>query len=241
MNSIEKILSQFTPISIEELDAQFDSFNRKETKFVFSDAILENFLQDLPKSFSILKIQHSFLARYENVYFDNESFTYFKDHVRGKYPRYKIRYRKYLETGDEFFEVKIKTNKGQGQKLRLNKDELNQFLLEKEGYYFDQLRRGIENSYSRITLFHSGMKTKMTLDLDLKLFYDGRLVDGLGNFIVLEIKGDKINNSELGSIFRKYKLRPKKFSKYLLGMIFEFPELKHNRYKHLEKYQTHAV
>ena len=95
--NISKILLDFDPISLLEMD-RVKLMNRIDTKFAFSASQLIQILPDLAENYKILEIEGTRLPFYESLYFDDDDFGFFKDHHNGRTNRFKVRFRKYVES-----------------------------------------------------------------------------------------------------------------------------------------------
>ena len=80
--------------------------NRTDIKFVFAESELPFFLEQLKTDYRVLDVEGFRMSRYESLYFDTENFDLFHHHQRGKANRHKIRYRRYVESDLNFFEIK---------------------------------------------------------------------------------------------------------------------------------------
>ena len=116
--AIESLLRKFQPISLEEMDA-VKLFDRQDTKFIFGDHLLTDLLADLKERFSVLTINDKQLLRYENLYYDTNDLLLYRQHHNQQLSRYKVRYRKYLDSGTCCFEIKQRNNKGRNIKRRI--------------------------------------------------------------------------------------------------------------------------
>ncbi|MBA3971684.1 MAG: VTC domain-containing protein, partial [Bacteroidetes bacterium] len=118
MDKINKILTEFTPITLKEMD-NVKLMDRTDTKFVFKQDQLADFLEEMKGDYSVLDVIGKRISRYESLYFDTTGFDLYHSHHRGKPSRFKIRFRKYVESELHFFEVKFKNNKGRTIKDRV--------------------------------------------------------------------------------------------------------------------------
>ena len=103
-------LSEFNSISLKDLD-KVQLLNRKDTKFVFSQNKLLQLLDRLKPFYRILEIEGKRIFVYDNTYFDTDEFFFYTQHHNECRKRFKVRYRKYCETNEQYFEIKVKDNK----------------------------------------------------------------------------------------------------------------------------------
>ena len=107
MNEISELLKPFEAISLKEMD-RVKLMNRMDTKFAFTTADLSRILPLLIAHYRVLTIEGTNTPHYESLYFDDEKFSFFKDHHNGKGDRFKVRIRKYVESNIFFLEIKHK-------------------------------------------------------------------------------------------------------------------------------------
>src|SRR5687767_7859268 len=118
IDSISEALLQFAPISLDEMDG-VKLMDRTDTKFLFKAEQLPAFLEQLATSYRVLEINDRRICRYETLYFDTADFQLYLCHQNGKLNRYKVRFRRYVESDVSYFEVKLKNNKGRTIKTRV--------------------------------------------------------------------------------------------------------------------------
>ena len=110
----------FNSISLKDLD-KVRLLNRKDTKFVFSKANLLLFLDKLKPFYQILEINGLRTFAYENTYFDTDEFLFYIQHHNESRKRFKVRHRKYCETNEQYFEIKIKDKSYKNFNKRINR------------------------------------------------------------------------------------------------------------------------
>ena len=130
MDSTYELLQSFEPISLQEME-HVKLMNRVDTKFAFTVNALNSLLPLLADEYYVLKVEETTVPHYESLYFDDERFSFFKDHHNGKGNRFKVRIRKYVESNLYFLEVKHKT-KGRTDKKRIAIDQFNEVLPESD-------------------------------------------------------------------------------------------------------------
>ena len=157
MQSFTNILDSFKGISLQELD-HVQLMNRIDTKFAFSTEQLFDFLTILQTDYNVLELENTRVHRYESLYFDDEQFSFFKDHHNGKTDRFKVRIRKYVESNVYFLEIKHKI-KGRTYKERIPAETFDTILNKTyKEFLVKQLQEDKElvptmwNSFQRITL-----------------------------------------------------------------------------------------
>ena len=131
-------LSDFNSISLEDLD-KVQLLNRKDTKFVFSQNKLLQLLDSLKPYYRILEIEGKRSFVYDNTYFDTDEFFFYTQHHNECRKRFKVRYRKYCETNEQYFEIKVKDNKNRTIKYRLKIIKRNGYFSEDEKHLISEI------------------------------------------------------------------------------------------------------
>jgi hypothetical protein len=163
---------------------------------------------------------------------------YLKHHNR-KLNRYKVRRRTYLTTKDDFFEIKLKTNKKRTIKKRIETEFTNpdflekeiRFLAEKTPFKNGELIEILNNQFFRMTLIHKKKLDRCTIDIRPK-FWNKKGEIGFDNLVIFELKrGRSLKSSPMVSVLRQLKIRQRGLSKYCTGRALLDPELKRNAFK----------
>jgi hypothetical protein len=237
-SSLEHMVSRLSSISLVELTAvEFDS--RVDTKFVFHQNKLIEFLEKISADLVILEVEGQRIFNYENLYCDDAKFHFFQRHHSGFGNRSKVRVRKYGCEGPFYFEVKNKTNKGKTVKYRIPLLQFKDFenpetaylTQEYTGFSFADLPNRTEIEYSRITLSNKGLTEKLTLDFGMKTQNQESKFE-FKNLVIAEVK--QIHYSSRSSFIRtlkEMKIYETSFSKYCASVALLNTKLKQNRFK----------
>lgn len=237
MSEINDILNGFEAITLSEMDS-VKLMDRTDTKFVFNSAELPSILSELTTDYKVLEINSVRISKYESLYFDTPNFDLYHKHQTGKLNRYKIRFRRYVESNLNFFEVKFKNNKGRTIKNRVKQEEVfrtiqnqaKELLNDKTNLLSENLEPKIWVNYSRITLVNKNSPERVTIDLNLHFVKDEQ-VKHIANLVVAEVKQDKSSTSPFIKLMRKSHVREGSISKYCFGIITFFDKIKHNNFK----------
>ena len=139
---------------------------------------------------------------YESCYFDDRQ-RCFHEHLQGRRQRFKVRTRRYVESGKAFFEVKLKGKRGQTDKSRevcddyysfvINDDEhqmLRKLYEKSYGKRFSyRLAPALHVSYRRFTLVSRSGRERITVDFNLGFETPtGRQAFIGDDFIIIETK-----------------------------------------------------
>ena len=234
---INEALKDFEPISLLEMD-RVKLMNRVDTKFAFSVTEFLTFLPHLANQYSILEIEGTRTPFYESLYLDDSQFTFFRDHHNGRTNRFKVRYRKYVESNLSFLEIKHKV-KGRTDKSRIKVDDIPLDLLEKHTKFIEgivtqdvNLKPVMWNSFHRMTFVNKTENERLTLDFDLTFKWNDK-TQNFNNLIIAELKQENVNrNSVFYQLMKSRYIRPYRLSKYCIGSIELYGDsLKFNRFK----------
>ncbi|MBA3704505.1 MAG: polyphosphate polymerase domain-containing protein [Bacteroidetes bacterium] len=237
MQTIKNILNDFAHITLKEMDS-VKLMDRTDTKFVFNIIQLPKFLEQLKENYSVLDVNGNRISRYESLYFDTQNFDLYHCHHRGKTNRFKIRFRKYVESELHFFEIKFKNSKGRTIKNRVKQEQIDELiqnkaellLNEKTTFRSENLKAKLWVNYSRITLVNKHSPERVTIDLNLN-FKNTEQDKTIHNLVIAEVKQDKALVSAFIKLMKKSHIREGSISKYCYGVINLFSEIKHNNFK----------
>jgi hypothetical protein len=237
LENLNSILAEFSPITLKEMD-NVKLMDRTDTKYVFAFQQLPLFLEQLRNDYRILAVEGSRISRYESLYFDTKNFDLYHCHHRRKPSRFKIRFRKYVESNLHFFEVKFKNNKGRTIKSRVKqngidgsiKDAAELLLKDKTPLESSNLEAKIWVNYSRITFVNKFSPERVTIDIELT-FKNNEKSKSIHNLVIAEVKQDKAVSSAFVKLMKKYHVREGSISKYCYGVINLFDKIKHNNFK----------
>ena len=237
-SQLDSLISNFDGISLEEMD-NVRLMNRQDTKFVLHFDQFLPILRDLIQDYRILEIDNERLFTYDSVYFDEANLSLYKDHHRRKKDRFKVRYRKYKNSGLAFLEVKHKT-KGRTEKSRIAVDDLHHELSKDHqefvagtGMEAAHLEAILSNRFQRMTLVGKAHNERLTIDFNLS-FKQDEVIKTLPHIVIAELKQEKLTrNSPFFSIMKKELIRPFRISKYCIGVIelMGTEAIKYNRFK----------
>ncbi|MDO4756030.1 MAG: polyphosphate polymerase domain-containing protein [Parabacteroides sp.] len=233
---MNKILETFDSISLTEMK-KVRLMNRIDTKYVTTIPWLIALLQEAKEYYFVQEIDGAYMMPYYTLYYDTSDAAMYKEHLRGRKRRQKIRVRRYEASNQSFLEIKNKNNKGRTEKIRIpHSSEKNlsfQEFIEKHSLYpLGDLAKRMENRFSRITLVNKNLTERLTIDIHLR--FQNLTTDmtcRLEGLAIIELKRDGKNFSPILDILRRLHIHPAKFSKYCIGMVLTDTELKSNRFK----------
>jgi hypothetical protein len=238
MPTLVSLLQQFDPIHLNEMD-QVKLMDRVDTKYAFPLNKLDELLPQLVSDFRILEINGVRLPTYKSLYFDDEKFTFYTDHHRGKSSRFKVRIRNYVESGLYFLEVKHRW-KGRVNKKRIQIADFqhqlpktSQEFLAKNVTNLGDINPTMWNEYNRVTLVNIERQERLTLDINLKFNWEGRNRD-FDKLVIAELKQTRFDRkTPFNVIMRGMGIQPYRLSKYCIGTLelYDNKVVKHNFFK----------
>lgn len=238
MNDLATTLSNFIPISLEEME-HVKLLNRIDTKFIIHEDKLTEYLSAISNQYSLLKIGGKSIHPYETLYFDTADFRLYKMHHNGNRNRFKLRCRKYTNTGIAFFEVKSKTNTDRTVKNRIQianipetlDEQLNQYISEHTPSKIQNYIPALRVYFDRLTLVNKLANERLTFDMNLRYKFNGD-EKAIMNIVIVEVKQEKFTFSPLRELMRIQRQHQNYMSKYCLGLTCLHKELIMNNFKH---------
>lgn len=175
---------------------------------------------------------------YSSLYFDTPKKKFYIDHHNRKVNRTKVRIRKYVESGICFLEIKQKDGKGKTTKSRISIDDFEPELSENSTNFIQKITKqnydlapSIWNKFNRITLVNKTAKERLTIDLNLS-FKKNNDFKTFTNLVIIELKQERFTRtSPIVKQLKSKQINPYSLSKYCIGMISIYNELKYNRFK----------
>lgn len=240
-------LNQFSKISLTDyLNSNNQLFGkRSEQKFLIHIDHLDQILNQIESDFICVQHEDQKIFRYRTIYLDTTNFKSYKDHHQGKYNRYKLRYRQYINgIPSSFLEFKEKKKNKFTKKTRTKVESTNpkdhQKIIEKflknEDITFHDLQETIQIEYDRITLINSNHSIRLTIDFNINAqSSDQDKISIFPKHFILEIKQNSKDKKIQKLLLKNYKIRETSFSKYCLSLAITNPKLKSNKWKNLLK------
>lgn len=243
---MEDLLKRFGLIDLQDIDSVKTSLKlmrRHDTKFVFPVQKLKPLLESLMPFYRVLDIGGRRIFGYGNLYFDFPSFFFYLEHHNGRFPRQKVRFRKYMDSGLCYFEIKTKSNKRETSKERFRspmETELGElhlefarprvpFLAEND---LESMEPKILTSFKRITLVGHDPDERITIDTDVS-FKD--MDDNEFRLRDVAVAESKHSSNVIGTPFikvaRDLRIFEERFSKYCTGISALYTKVRSNRFK----------
>jgi hypothetical protein len=242
-------LAGFAEISLEETNRRAQMLQRIDNKYILSKPTLLQVLASLKNQYCVLTIDQHRLFTYRSCYFDDGGRCY-REHHQGKRQRFKVRTRLYADSGDIFFEIKMKGKRGQTDKMRERCDEFitpmitaEQFDMVRalyEDYYRKpfgyQLRPALIVNYKRATLVSMKGGERITIDTDIHFeTLDGKRGELGAESVIVETKSAS-GRSTANQALKAHRVRKQGgCSKYCLGLILVGEAQKYNNFRNVIK------
>ncbi|MDE3742018.1 polyphosphate polymerase domain-containing protein [Maribacter polysaccharolyticus] len=234
---MNQIINAFDSISLEEMN-NVALMKRTDTKFIVHKKELISVLKKIIQDYKVLEIKGNRIMTYASLYFDTPAKKFYYDHHNGKVNRTKVRMRKYVESDICFLEVKQKDGRGKTKKTRTS---INDFEMDLSDTSIDfiqnvthesyDLEPIIWNKFNRITLVNKTAKERLTIDLNVS-FKINNTFKTYDNLVIIEVKQERFNRtSPVVRQLKEHQTNPYGLSKYCIGMISVYEDLKYNRFK----------
>ncbi len=236
VTDIQNKLNEFVKIDLKELD-EVKLLNRIDSKYIIHISQFVDLLEEIKPDYKVLKIEDKLIHTYESLYFDTDDFTLYNYHHNGKADRFKTRYRKYVDSGLCYFEVKYKDKANRTDKKRVKKEEIilelddrDKSIIEHNQVDINALKPQVWIYFKRITLANNNMKERLTLDLDIS-FKRHEQSQAFPHLVIIEIKQDKSSSSSaILNALKKRHLEEIGFSKYATAIAL-MENVKSNNFK----------
>ncbi len=236
--TLQPVIQGFLPVSLEAMDkvAFMDRFDKK---FVFHSSKLLLILRKVQPHYSVLQINNHRFFEYSTLYYDTAGYDMYLSHHNRRLTRMKVRKREYLTTGQMYFEIKKKNNKGKTRKKRITTENLHKVLSKEEKKFIcrqtpfnpEKLEPKLTNRFTRITLTSNIFAERITIDFNIRYRMNSQSAF-LHNIVIVEIKIDgETRKSDFERILSECSVNPMRLSKYCIGSILLDKRLKYNRFK----------
>lgn len=235
---VAAVLLRFDPISLESM-SDVALLDRVDTKFTFRAVEVPALLASISANYRVLTIGGVSCHRYETVYWDTPDFALYLRHHNGLFPRHKLRFRHYVDSGAVYFEIKAKTNQGRTIKQRVRQTAVASTiggdarqLVEREIPSLQgSLLPALWVEFKRITLVNKVSPERVTLDLNLTYRTNLSSLE-LGGLAIAEVKSDRrAGRSPIVEALREQRYSPGSMSKYCFGVATLFPGIRTNLFK----------
>ncbi len=234
------ILDGFDTISLDEM-ASIRLMNRIDSKYLANEEQLSRLLTLAQDDYMVQSIDGIRQSEYSTQYLDDRFNTMYLNHHNGRLTRQKVRIRTYVDTGDNFFEVKLKNNHGRTKKKRIHLTGADTYVQEGAAEFLEEhgmlsiplsdMMPKVANHFKRITLVNNAKTERLTIDRYLSFHNVETGLDRfMENLVVIEVKRDGNTYSPIQELLRELRIFPSGFSKYCIGMALTTPGIKRNMF-----------
>ena len=224
---------------------------RVDTKFLLPASLAGALLDACGGAYRALEVGGARLSRYETLYYDTGDLALYHAHHAGRGTRRKVRRRSYVDSGQHFLEVKLRTGRGRTRKARVALDGGPPAALDHAldhaldrlgdpalrelawGLPAEALRPVVRVDYRRLTLVRADGAERATLDAGVAIADARGRVASFPHVVVVEVKQPRRDRSPLVDAIRALGVRRGGISKYCLGVASLEPAAKTNRYERL--------
>ncbi len=228
--AVAQLTNRFAPTSLAEMK-QAALLKRTDTKFVMSIRQLYQALDKMSDRYRVLDIDGKRLHRYQTLYFDTEHFALYRRHHSGGLNRHKLRYRKYVDSGLCYLEVKFKTNKRRTTKSRMRAADFATSFDARESAFIHQhfpvdpqdTTPTMWNDFWRMTLVSKFRTERLTIDLCVNVHCHDHSLAWPG-VVIAEVKQPKLSlGSDFVQVMKALGVQHRGFSKYCMGVSMLYP------------------
>ena len=229
-SAIDELLRRRPAISLAAIRAATDLQQRHETKYVVAAEIAVGLLGELDCDWQVLEVAGRRSTMYRSAYFDDENFELFRDHVKGRRLRYKVRTRRYGHDPGEMLEVKLKSGRGATDKRRVQRAGHGAELTIDERQWISDtvvdaygrrvvgpLRFALGLEYTRRTMVNQVTGERLTIDTGLTAEADSLAAAPVGEAVVVEVKSVDWFGPTV-RLLQRQSVRPLTFSKYCAAL-----------------------
>lgn len=236
-------LDHLASIDLERLVREGELLVRHDSKHLVTDDGLAEVVEALGPDALVLRsagAKPRSFARYRTRYFDTAGHDSYRDHVMGRRRRFKVRARRYLDTGDAFFEVKARLPRSQTEKTRWPLERrVADGLFGSDGplppemaalvrttvrslygrEFVDELLPTVDMTFDRVTVFLPAARERVTVDscLEVADARSGRAIAAERAVHIVEIKSPS-RRGAVSTALTRAGIRSLPISKYCLAL-----------------------
>ncbi|MFO7167319.1 MAG: polyphosphate polymerase domain-containing protein [Chloroflexota bacterium] len=243
------LTAQFDPISLEEINRRAALQTRADNKYFLPWSVFSTFMETLQRTHVMLDIDGQRIFTYDTQYFDTADLHNYWCHVQKRRKRFKVRSRRYVDNGQYFFEIKLKSGRGETVKYKIKYREedwgavtpaaaafLKECLHKSYGIEFaEPLMPTVRTVYQRITVMALDNSERITCDFNLAFGasnrWQGRMAD---DYVLVETKSAR-GRGKADQLLWRLGARPTSGSKYCLGVSLIWPNVRCNPFYKVRK------
>jgi hypothetical protein len=243
---VSTALDLLPPIDLATLDEAAALLDRIDRKYVVPLAVAERLVTDLAAvgdDWRVLKIDGARSFGYSSVYFDDRELSTYRAHLQRRRRRYKVRVRRYTDSGLCMLEVKRKGLRGRTEKVRRPHPSTEAASLGRQGWEFvadaldgylpppdPHLGPVLVTANRRTTLVTLSGGARVTLDTELTTGWGPTHAQLRPDLVLIESKVAQ-RSSHVDRLLRSYGHRPVRISKFCVGVASIEPGLPSNPWR----------
>jgi len=237
-----EVIDSLAPIALRELQQEAAFLTRRDRKYIVPTEALGELLGTVEAGSRALEISEKRIFSYSTRYFDDAHVAYYRV-LRQRADRFKVRTRRYDDSGECLLEVKLLDGRGRTVKSRFPHEDGNLETLSSLDRAWLQsftpvrsvarhLAPSVATHYRRSTLVFPNGSGRMTIDQGLTFIGGDEAWCRLDGLCVVETKGAG-HPQPFDRRLWKAGYRPVPASKFALGVCLTNPELPDNRWHRL--------
>ena len=203
---IAMLIAQFNPISLEDINRRAALQTRADNKYFVPWPRFTAFIEMLQSSHDVLEIDGQRAFTYDTQYFDTAQLSSYWDHVQMRRKRFKCRSRRYVDNGQHFFEIKLKSGRGETVKYKIAYTEedwggvsptaaafLEECLRTSYGMAFTEpMVPTLRTLYQRMTFAAHDGTERITCDFNISFSADNRWQGRMApDYVLVETKSSR--------------------------------------------------
>lgn len=233
------LLAGRSTVGIAELIDEAALLTRVDRKYVVPAGLVPELLGRLDHDVAVLRIDGLAEFRYDTLYLDTAQLQSYLDAARGRPQRWKVRLRSYLDSGDAWFEVKLRDRRGVTVKHRRPRpaDATSDLVGSEHDFVAsvapnlrsDALAPVLRTAYRRTTLLDRRSGSRITIDASLRCDAGSTGSVAFGGTAIVETKTTGVP-CPADRVLWSLGHRPRRFSKYGTGLAALRDDLPANRW-----------
>ena len=232
------VIDQLPSIDLDELVARAALLTRLDRKYVLTTGQLDEMLRALPSGVQALEIDGRRTFDYHSVYYDTPDLVSYLAAARPRRRRFKVRLRRYLDSGEQCWEIKTRGPRGATVKHRHAcpgddpEDQLPEALSAAglTDVSASELAPVLTTAYARRTLYLARSDSRVTVDTDLSWSTPDGCTGYQPELVVVETKSAG-RAGDVDRLLWSLGHRPRSVSKYGTGLAALRPELPANKWR----------
>ena len=240
------VASVRSAVDLEYLNSRAEMLTRVDRKYLVSLDQLATMMARLDGELDVLDIDGRRVFGYVSTYYDSPDLATFRAHVQRRRRRYKIRVRKYLDTGGQFVEIKYKGYRELTAKVRAPHAEADAAVLGPTGRAFaedvigsvydlqlpERLDAVLQTANCRSTFLSRRDDARLTADVNVRFDNAERSATLRDAYALIETKSAGAGTAA-DRVLRAMNVRTTSVSKYCVGVALLRDDVPANPWRRL--------